>query len=368
MEAIGQLAGGIAHDFNNLLTAILGYTEWLNHELQGDARLSHVHEIQQAAERASDLVGQLLAFSRRRMLEPATIDLGALVTGLLPMLRRLIGEQIRVVDQLPASLPPIVGDRSQVEQIILNLAVNARDAMPGGGTLTMGARTERRDQPGPDGLPAGTYLVFEVSDTGAGMDAETQRRAFEPFFTTKGVGRGTGLGLSTVYGIVQQMKGAVTVESAVGAGTTFRLIFPESVRDVIEAPALSPVQTMRGTETVLLVEDDASVRSLVGQVLKAHGYRVLAAEHAAAASSVAASYADRIDLVIADVVMPGSTGPQLVAELHARRPGLAALYISGYADAALDQQPIPLRPGQLLLKPFSSTELLTRIRQILTAA
>ena len=368
MEAIGQLAGGIAHDFNNLLTAILGYTEWLHRELQGDARLSHVHEIQQAAERASDLVGQLLAFSRRRMLEPSTIDMATLVAGLLPMLRRLIGEQIEIVDRTAGGLPPILGDRSQVEQIILNLAVNARDAMPGGGTLTIAARAEERERVGAEGLPAGRYVVLEVTDTGIGMDAETQRRAFEPFFTTKGVGRGTGLGLSTVYGIVHQMGGAISLDSAVHRGTTFRLTFPETVPTGDRAVTLAPVESMHGSETVLLVEDDDSVRGFLGQVLRAHGYRVLAAEHADAAAALAASHADRIDLVIADVVMPGSTGPQLVSTLHARWPNLAALYISGYADAALDDHPVPLRAGQLLMKPFSSAELLTRIRQILAAA
>jgi PAS domain S-box-containing protein len=368
MEAIGQLAGGIAHDFNNLLTAILGYTEWLHHELRGDARLSHVHEIQQAAERASDLVGQLLAFSRRRMLEPSTIDLGTLVAGLLPMLRRLIGEQIEIVDRTAGSLPPILGDRSQVEQIILNLAVNARDAMPAGGTLTIAARAEEREIVAADGLPAGRYVVLEVTDTGIGMDAETQRRAFEPFFTTKGVGRGTGLGLSTVYGIVHQMGGAISLDSVVHRGTSFRLTFPETASTADRAATLAPVESVHGNETVLLVEDDDSVRGFLGQVLRAHGYRVLVADHPDAAAALAASHADRIDLVIADVVMPGSTGPQLVATLHARWPNLAALYISGYADAALDDHPVPLRTGQLLMKPFSSAELLTRIRQILAAA
>ncbi len=367
MEAIGQLAGGIAHDFNNLLTAILGYAEWLNRDLAGDARLGHVTEIQKAAERAADLTGQLLAFSRRRMLQPATIDLASLVADLLPMLRRLIGEQIVIEDRTPAALPAILGDRSQVEQIILNLVVNARDAMPAGGRLTIAARVERRDEARSDGLPPGSYVVLEVSDTGIGMDAETQRRAFEPFFTTKGVGRGTGLGLSTVYGIVQQMKGVIALESQVGSGTRFRLFFPETAGDLAPASALAPVETMRGDETVLLVEDDVAVRDFLGQVLQAHGYTVLAAEHADSACALARSFAERIDLVITDVVMPGSTGPELVNQLHAGRPGLAALYISGYADQVLDQHAPPLAPGQLLMKPFSSTELLTRIRQILAA-
>jgi PAS domain S-box-containing protein len=365
MEAIGQLAGGIAHDFNNLLTAILGYAEWLNRDLAGDARLGHVTEIQKAAERAADLTGQLLAFSRRRMLEPATIDLATLIADLLPMLRRLIGEQIVIVDQTLATLPTILGDRSQVEQIVLNLVVNARDAMPAGGRLTIAARVERRDEVRSDGLPPGAYVVLEVSDTGIGMDTETQRRAFEPFFTTKGVGRGTGLGLSTVYGIVQQMKGAITLDSRVGAGTTFRLLFPETAGDVSAAGPLAPVESMRGVETVLLVEDDVAVRKFVGQVLETHGYTVLTAEHSDSACALATSFTDRIDLVITDVVMPGSTGPELVHLLHAGRPDLAALYISGYADHALDQHAPPLAPGQLLMKPFSSAELLTRVRQIL---
>jgi len=283
------------------------------------------------------------------------------------MLRRLIGEQIEIVDAMPATVPPILGDRSQVEQIILNLAVNARDAMPSGGRLTIAARAERRDDIRLDGVPPGSYVALEVTDTGTGMDAETQRRAFEPFFTTKGVGRGTGLGLSTVYGIVQQMSGSITLESTVGRGTTFRLYFPETSAVVVPATALAPVETMRGYETVLLVEDDVAVRNYLGQVLEAHGYRVLAAEHAESARAVAATFSDRIHLVITDVVMPGSTGPELVNVLHRGRPGIAALYISGYADHVLGQE-APLRPGQLLMKPFSSTDLLTRIRQILTAA
>ncbi len=368
MEAIGPLAGGIAHDFNNLLTAILGYAEWLNRDLDGDSRLGHVTEIQKAATRAADLTGQLLAFSRRRMLEPATIDLVALVGDLLPLLRRLIGEQIEIVEALPATLPPILGDRSQVEQIILNLAVNARDAMPAGGRLTIAAYAERREDLRVDGVPPGAYVALEVRDTGVGMTPEVQRRAFEPFFTTKGVGEGTGLGLSTVYGIVQQMRGVIALESQVGRGTIFRLYFPETSGHVVTASTLAPVETMRGTETVLLVEDDVAVRNFLAEVLRAHGYQVLAADHPDSARAVAGAYADRIDLVIADMVMPGSTGPELVERLFDRRPQLAALYISGYADHALAQHHAPLRPGQLLMKPFSSTDLLTRIRQILTAA
>jgi CheY-like chemotaxis protein len=272
------------------------------------------------------------------------------------------------VDDLPAALPPILGDRSQVEQIILNLAVNARDAMPAGGRLTIAARTERRDDMQSDGVPPGAYVALDVRDTGTGMDRETQRRAFEPFFTTKGVGRGTGLGLSTVYGIVRQMHGSIALDSEVGRGTTFRLYFPETSDAVAAAPALAPVETMRGDETVLLVEDDVAVRTYLGQVLESHGYHVLAAEHAESARAVAATFDDRIHLVIADMVMPGSTGPELVDVLHTGRPDLAALYISGYADHVLDHHQAPLRPGQLLMKPFSSADLLTRIRQILTAA
>ncbi len=366
MEAVGQLAGGIAHDFNNLLTAILGYARWIGESLPpGDARLHHVAEIEKAANRAAGLTRQLLAFSRRQMLEPTAINLSRLVTDLLPMLSPLLGEQVEIAHEPNPRLAAVLGDRSQVEQIVVNLAVNARDAMPGGGRLSIRTSSVWLDQSSTSGdLKAGPYVLLEVSDTGTGMDAATMQHIFEPFFTTKEVGRGTGLGLATVYGIVQQMAGAVRVQSAPGQGTTFRLYFPET-RVAETAPSKpAPVEAGRGSETLLLVEDDESVRAFLSRTLERSGYRVIAAEHPTVALARAEA-ADVIDLVITDVVLPGGTGPELVKALERVRPGLRVLYISGYADAVMAQQHTVPKASHFLQKPFSAPELLDRIKQIL---
>jgi CheY-like chemotaxis protein len=273
------------------------------------------------------------------------------------------------VDDTAAEVTAVMGDRSQLEQVIVNLAVNARDAMPSGGTLTI--RTTRawldHATAGGDVLP-GPYALLEVIDTGIGMDAATQARIFEPFFTTKEFGRGTGLGLATVYGIVKQMGGTVRVASAPQEGTTFRLYFPETrSRETAPPPASAP-ETPRGNETLLLVEDEATVRAFLSQVLERQGYRVLAAEHQAAALALSEAYIDPIHLVITDVVMPGGTGPELVRALSELRPGTPALYISGYADAVLATEGTFPKASHFLQKPFSAPELLTRIRQILSRA
>ena len=369
MEAIGQLAGGIAHDFNNLLTAIVGYADMLERELHGDPRRGQVAEIQKAAERASDLTRQLLSFSRRQMLQPAAIDLTYLVRDLLPMLHRLIGEQIEIVDATAPTQASILGDRSQVEQVILNLVLNARDAMPSGGRLTI-----RTGAVWLDGSPAfgeleGPHVVLEVADTGVGMDESTRRRVFEPFFTTKDVGSGTGLGLSTVYGIVQQMGGTVQVESEMHRGTTFRLFFPESSGSETGAEPLASAPTARGGhETILLVEDDEAARTYHRHVLETQGYRVLTAQHAAEAIAIARSTDVHPDLVISDVVMPGGSGPELVKTLLETRPNLSVLYISGPADSAMAPSRGDTPPHLILIKPFSLADLLARIRQILSAS
>ena len=373
MEAIGQLAGGVAHDFNNLLTAILGYADWLDRDLSGDPRQEQVVEIQKAAERAAELTRQLLAFSRRQMLQPSAVNLSELVRDLLPMLRRLIDHSIQIADVTADALPAVLGDRSQVEQIVLNLAVNARDAMPQGGTLSIRTSEVWMDEfssGGPPTLAPGPHVLLEVADTGTGMTADVRQRVFEPFFTTKDVGRGTGLGLSTVYGIVQQMGGEIEVDSTVGAGTRFRIWFPQTSEAGRAAapPTTTAPGPRHGDETVLLVEDEDAVRHYLTHVLESHGYRVIPAEHPSAALSKVESFGEHIDLVISDVVMPGSTGPELVRLLERARPGLSALFISGYADSVWARSGDGVDGHQLLMKPFSSRELLTKIRQILAAA
>jgi PAS domain S-box-containing protein len=368
MEAIGQLAGGIAHDFNNMLTAILGYADWLETELApDDPRRRQVDEIQKAAERAAGLTRQLMTFSRGQMLQPSIINLSRLVKDLIPMLHRTIGEHIEVVDDCSAAVAPIVGDRTQVQQVILNLAVNARDAMPGGGRLTIRTAAVWLDSKtaGQDVLP-GPFVLLEVSDTGSGMDEATQSRIFEPFFTTKALGHGTGLGLATVFGILKQMGGAVRVFSRPGEGATFRLYFPEARgREAAIEPA-AVIAVHRGSETVLLVEDDVAVRQYLTQVLEQQGYRVIAAENQDAALARVQAHVEPIHLVVTDVIMPGGTGPELVRALDQVRPGLPALYISGYADVVLSRQATVPKAGHFLQKPFSASDLLGKIRQILS--
>ena len=367
MEAVGQLAGGIAHDFNNLLTAILGYADWLAHDLAGhDKHGTHIVEIQKAAERAAGLTRQLLDFSRPQMLQPSILNLSDLVSDLVPMLKRVISERIDIVADVASDVRPVMGDRSQVEQIVVNLAVNARDAMPSGGRLTFrtaNVRLEPSSRTRPSS--SGSGVLLEVADTGEGMDPATQARIFEPFFTTKEQGRGTGLGLATVYGIVRQMGGTVNVFSAPNNGTTFRLYFPETqVRPETGLGAL-PADSPRGCETLMLVEDDDSVRTYLARLLEAQGYCVLAAAQQAEAVSIANATAGPIDLVITDVLMPGGTGPDLIRALDQIRPGIPALYISGYVDdGVVDQEPFA-RDGHFLQKPFTAADLMSRIRQIL---
>jgi PAS domain S-box-containing protein len=373
MEAIGQLAGGVAHDFNNLLTAILGYADWLALELAGDRRQEQVAEIQKAADRAAELTKQLLAFSRRQMMQPAPIDLNDLVEDLLPMLRRLVGERIVINDEPSSLMPAIMGDRGQIERVLVNLVVNARDAMPNGGYLTIRTYDLWMDEGwstvGSTELVPGPHVVLEVADTGIGMAAETRRRVFEPFFTTKEVGSGTGLGLSTAYGIVQQMGGGIDVESEPNRGARFRLYFPQASEPAITASRrIPPPDLGRGNETVLLVEDEEAVRRYLTHLLESHGYRVIAAERATDALARTQEFGGRIDLVISDMVIPGSTGPELLRLLGQARPGLPALFMSGYADAAVARHAQTVSADRLLLKPFSSTELLTKIRWILAAA
>jgi CheY-like chemotaxis protein len=367
MEAIGQLAGGIAHDFNNLLTGILGYAQWLERGLSGDPeRKQEVAEIQRAAERAAALTRQLLAFSRHQMSRPAPVNLSRLVNDLVPMLRRVIGEQITVVQDTPLEIGAVLADHNQLEQVVLNLAVNARDAMHRGGRLTIRTAMVHVDAVfAAAELTPGRHVLLEVADTGTGIDRATLGRIFEPFFTTKQYG-GTGLGLATVYGIVEQMAGAIRIETEVGQGTTFRLYFPETHER--EADKTEPVSgdLLLGHETILIVEDDDVVLTFLRRALDRQGYRVLVAEHPTAALALAKAYPDRIDLVITDVVLPSMTGVEFVREFASIQSAVPTLYISGYADAVLAREGTRPKASQFLQKPFSAADLLKRVRLILT--
>jgi PAS domain S-box-containing protein len=370
MEAIGRLAGGVAHDFNNLLTVILGFAELNLASLQADHPLrTDITEIRKAAERAAALVRQLMAFSRRQVAEARAVQLPEVVSDLVPMLQRLLGESIQIVEDLDRGARPVLADANQLGQIVINLAANARDAMPDGGRLTLRVASVTLDgtwhgshpQPKP-----GSYTMLEVTDSGSGMDAATQAHIFEPFFTTKKAGHGTGLGLATVYGLVQQMGGAIAVYSERGIGTTFKIYLPE-VADAHRASDASARQAGPfGTETVLLAEDEPTVRGFVASVLERAGYRVLPSANPAEALSLAAGHGGRIDLVVADMIMADGTGPELVDRLHAAHPELPALYISGYADAALaGRSDLKLDSTTFLQKPFTAQQLLGQVRRVL---
>jgi PAS domain S-box-containing protein len=366
MESIGRLAGGIAHDFNNLLTAILGYVDLMQGSLgETDPIARHALQIRRSAERASLLTRQLLAFSRKQFLQPRVIDLNAVVEESSLMLRRLISEHIELSASLDPRLLRIKVDPAQLQQVLMNLAVNARDAMPKGGTL--GIVTANVDLPAralagaPDFEP-GPYVMLAVSDTGVGMDTNTRARIFEPFFTTKRIGEGTGLGLSTVYGIVRQSGGHIQVDSERGRGSRFTIYFP-AVTDAAELPRPETVLTdgPLGRETLLLVEDDPMVRSLAVEALKLKGYRVLDAGDGREALQLAES-AGRIDLLITDVVMPRMTGRELADRLRATAPSMRVLFMSGYPGSLGDQLG---RNVDLLEKPFTSLTLVSRVRQAL---
>lgn len=371
MEAVGQLAGGVAHDFNNLLTAIRGYSDIILESLApNDSRRDDVGEISKAAERAGALTRQLLAFSRKQILQPRVLDLNAVVAGLESMLRRLIGEDVELVTRAAPTLGPLKADIGQLEQVLVNLVVNARDAMPNGGTLTIETAEVHLDElygPRHGAIVApGPYVMIAVTDTGIGMDRVTLSHVFEPFFTTKGMGKGTGLGLSTVYGIVKQSGGFVWVYSEPEHGTTFKIYFPmvsDSVQPATPVPEL--VLERRGNETLLLVEDEDTVRNLATRILEKHGYTVLSAHHGREAVKIAAEYAGDIHLVITDVVMPGMGGRELASALSSVRPEAPVLYISGYTDDEIMRRGM-LDPAMAFLeKPFTASLLTRRVREIL---
>ncbi|HET9223566.1 MAG TPA: PAS domain S-box protein [Roseiflexaceae bacterium] len=361
IEAIGRLAGGVAHDFNNLLTVILGNCELLLADLDADEPVGQdVAQIRQAADRAAVLTRQLLAFSRKQLLNPTRLDLNLVVTNVEGLLRRLIGEDIVLISRLDADLHAVQADPSQIEQVIMNLAVNARDAMPGGGTLiieTANAVLDANSASMPGAVESGPYCMLAVSDTGSGMDAVTQARIFEPFFTTKASGKGTGLGLATVYGIVQQSGGCIWVYSELGHGTTFKIYLPQAVESTGDAragtPAADALPALQDTGTILLLEDDPLVRELASRVLQAQGYRVLEAGDGAAALQIAAQ-TGAIDVLLTDVIIPGGmSGPQVAGHVQLRHPDLQVLYMSGYTDAAITHH-AGLEPGRALLqKPFT---------------
>ncbi len=371
MEAVGRLSGGIAHDFNNLLGVIIGYSEILEEHLdEADKLRKSATEITKAAQRAAALTRQLLAFSRQQPLEPKVLDLNAVVIDMEKMLRRLIGEHIELRTLLTSDLGNIKADQTQMEQVIMNLVVNARDAMPLGGRVTIETANVEVDdafarQRGY--LSVGSFVMLTVTDTGVGMDAETQSHIFEPFFTTKERGKGTGLGLATVYGVVKQSDGFIWVYSEPGQGTTFKILLPrvkESVQAEIENSGQS---TWTASETVLLVEDETSLRELTAGLLSKLGYTVLEASNGVEALSVAREYQGTIDLLLTDVVMPGMSGPQLADEFHSIFPGTKVLCMSGYTEFAPGHDQV-LRRGRLLLqKPFTQQDLARKVRKALEA-
>jgi hypothetical protein len=371
LQAVGQLAGGIAHDFNNLLTVVSGYSDLLaaNPSLDGRAK-DAVREVQAAADRAITVTRQLLAFARKQMLQPKPIDLNGVLAEIAKLIRRVIGEDIALVTRLAEGLAPVTADPGTLEQVILNLAVNARDAMPRGGTLTIKTSDVTVDvaaatvQPG---LRPGRYALLTVADTGHGMDAQTKARIFEPFFTTKEVGKGTGLGLATVYGIVTAHGGHVDVQSTVGRGTTFRVFWPRAAGPVKQGSDHSLDLSVRGgTETILLVEDEDQVRGLARTVLDSYGYTVIEARDGVEAEQIGRRGREYLHLMVTDVVMPGGiSGLDLATRLAPVRPKMRVLFMSGYADDVIAHRGVLDEDAAFLQKPFTGEVLARRVREVL---
>ncbi len=367
MEAVGKLAGGVAHDFNNLLTAILGFATLAEEDVPADSTVRDaLWQIRRSAEQAAILTRQLLAFGRRQILQPEVLDLNRVVSTVEPMLRRLIGEDITIVTELAADLPSLRADRSQLEQVLLNLAVNARDAMPTGGVLTIRTFTATEVGPRADGdaLPDGTYVALEISDTGEGIEAQVLERIFEPFFTTKEFGRGTGLGLSMVYGIVKQSGGDVRVRTTPARGTTFTVLLPAAGAPQTAAPPeTAPANLQRAR--VLLVEDDEAVRDFVEEVLRTAGLDVMVAPGPAEALAMAARQSLTLDLLITDLVMPAMSGIELAERLSSLRPGIRVLFISGYPVEDIAARGHRLNGLHCLAKPFTPGQLRQEVRVLL---
>ena len=369
MEAFGQLAGGVAHDFNNLLTVIFGYSELLLMALPPeDANSNMVSEIHRASQRAASLTRQLLAFSRQQVLEPRVLDLNAVIKDTATMLRRLIGEDIHFDTVLCPNISAVKVDPNQIEQVILNLAVNARDAMPQGGKLTLETSDIELDESYTKvhaEVQPGRFVLLAISDTGCGMTPEVKARVFEPFFTTKGVGKGTGLGLAVVHGIVEQSNGSIDLDSEVGVGTTFKIYLPtvEERQTNILDPGLA--RSSGGSETILLVEDEDGVREFAARSLQELGYTVLKASGGSAAVELMVSRREKIDLLVTDVVMPELNGRQLAEILLKSIPELKIIFVSGYTDDAIVRHGVLQANVAFLQKPFTSNSLACKVREVL---
>jgi two-component system cell cycle sensor histidine kinase/response regulator CckA len=370
MEAVGQLAGGVAHDFNNLLTVIRAHSDFLLDAIEAnDPKREDVEEIQKAGVRAAGLTRQLLAFSRKQILRPAVLDLNKTVESAEKMLRRLIGDHIEISTILSPDLPHILADSGQLEQVLVNLAVNARDAMPDGGRLeidTSSVVVTEQSIDSNSATPPGKYVLLCVSDTGTGMDAATRKRVFEPFFTTKDPGKGTGLGLATVYGIIKQSGGYIWVDSEPGSGTTFRIYLPQLAKELLPQEITNAaVAISKGMETILLVEDEDSLRRVVNRMLSAQGYVVLEARDGEDALSIAAGYGAPIHLVVSDVVMPGPHGGEVCRRLRLDRPDIKTISMSGYTDDEVVRRGIVAGDMPFIQKPFSQTDLARLVRETL---
>lgn len=370
MEAIGQLAGGVAHDFNNLLVPIIGYATLGLLKLEPDHKLySNLEQIKKAAERAADLTRQILAFSRKQILQTHTLNLNDVILDFQKMVERLIGEDVDLQTQLQSDLPLVRADKTQIEQILLNLAVNARDAMPRGGKLIVETAAVYLDEiylsQYTDALEPGHYVMVAVSDTGLGMDAKTRERIFEPFFTTKGIGVGTGLGLSTAFGIIKQHRGHVWVYSEVGRGTTFKIYLPVTAESELAAVTTRPMASLYGKEMLLVVEDEEIVRNLVEQALVFYGYEVLTAAHPAEGLALLEEYGEQIDLVVTDVIMPGMNGREFYQRCAAVHPDLKVLFMSGYTDDLIAHHGVLDEETQYVQKPFAVQDLAWKVRETL---
>ncbi len=375
MEAIGRLSGGIAHDFNNLLGVIIGYSGVLKKSLDKNApTFEFATEIEKAGQRAASLTRQLLAFSRQQVLSPSVLSLNSLVADMEKMLPRLLGEDINVSLSLDAGLGNVKADQSQIEQVIMNLAVNARDAMPSGGKLQIQTANVEfdlaytRDHPG---SKIGSYVMLAIADSGTGMSAETLAHIFEPFFTTKGVGEGTGLGLATVYGVVKQSNGYIWVDSAPGMGAKFQIYLPrhlDAEQDPVAKPEAESREKPRGSEMILLVEDADPLRKLAQAFLESNGFRVLSAANGEAALEIAGRHSGSFDLLLTDVVMPGMNGRVLAEQLSMRQPGLKVLFMSGYTDTFIAGHGVLEKGTNLLHKPFTEEILINKVREVLDGA
>jgi len=370
MESVGTLAGGIAHDFNNLLTVILSYSSTLAEDLNGESKQQRAAEqIHQAAERGAALTRQMLAFSRQQVFQLRVLSLNDIIRNLLKMLQRIIGEHIEIDTALADDLSSVKADAGQLEQVLMNLSVNARDAMPKGGRLTLKTRNVALDEDFVRehmGSSPGPQVLLSVSDTGTGIDPAIVPRIFEPFFTTKGPGQGTGLGLAMVYGVVKQSGGSIWVHSELGVGTTFEIYLPRA-QGISEVPAVRKSQTtlQRGSETVLVVEDDPGVRELVTAMLASKGYTVLAAERPDDVESICQKHSGNIQLLLTDMILPGASGREIAKRVGMLRPGIKVLYMSGYTDDALVRDHGLDESFAFLQKPFSQGSVAAKVREVL---